>query len=68
MTAISSDSVAPERRSLLLAAGLLLAAAGMLLLGAGVGSTGFESVLRARQDPVAWQIVWDIRLPRTLGA
>jgi iron complex transport system permease protein len=31
-----------------------------------VGSTG-DSVLRAR-DPVAWQIVWDIRLPRTLGA
>jgi iron complex transport system permease protein len=25
-------------------------------------------VLQARHDPVAWQIVWDIRLPRTLGA
>jgi iron complex transport system permease protein len=25
-------------------------------------------VLHARQDPVAWQILWDIRLPRTLGA
>ena len=24
--------------------------------------------LRARHDAVAWQIVWDIRLPRTLGA
>ncbi|WP_255440264.1 FecCD family ABC transporter permease [Caenimonas sedimenti] len=47
---------------------LLAAAACVLLLGAGVGSTGFDSVLRAWQDPVAWQIVWDIRLPRTLGA
>ncbi len=40
----------------------------VLLLGAGVGSTGFDSVLHARHDPVAWQILWDIRLPRTLGA
>ena len=47
---------------------LLLSAAVALLLGAGVGSTGFESVLRAWEDPIAWQIVWDIRLPRTLGA
>ncbi|KRB96782.1 ABC transporter permease [Hydrogenophaga sp. Root209] len=47
---------------------LLLAAAAVLLLGAGVGSTGFDSVLNARGDPVAWQILWDIRLPRTLGA
>lgn len=39
-----------------------------LLLGASVGSTGVGSVFQARHDPVAWQIVWDIRLPRTLGA
>ena len=39
-----------------------------LLLGASVGSTGLGSVFQARHDPVAWQIVWDIRLPRTLGA
>ncbi len=39
-----------------------------LLLGASVGSTGLGSVFKARHDPVAWQIVWDIRLPRTLGA
>lgn len=55
-------------RATVLAIGLLLAGLAVLLVGAGVGSTGFESVLRARQDPVAWQIVWDIRLPRTLGA
>ena len=40
----------------------------IVIIGAGVGSTGFESVIAARTDPVAWQIVWDIRLPRTLGA
>jgi len=54
--------------SLWLAAALLAGALLVLLLGAGVGSTGFDSVLRARHDPVAWQILWDIRLPRTLGA
>jgi iron complex transport system permease protein len=48
--------------------GLLALAMVLTLLGAGVGSTGFDSVLRAADDPVALQIVWDIRLPRTLGA
>ncbi|MGI9133408.1 MAG: FecCD family ABC transporter permease, partial [Rhodoferax sp.] len=57
-----------QRRAQWLAMALLLLAAGLALLGAGVGSTGFESVLRALNDPVAQQIVWDIRLPRTLGA
>jgi iron complex transport system permease protein len=37
-------------------------------LGLCVGSTGFESLRGIWQDPVALQIVWDIRLPRTLGA
>jgi iron complex transport system permease protein len=48
--------------------GLLALAVVLTLLGASVGSTGFDSVLRAAGDPVALQIVWDIRLPRTLGA
>lgn len=61
-------SAAVQQRSYLLGFVLLLAAAGLLLLGAGVGSTGFDSVLQAHRDPVAWQIIWDIRLPRTLGA
>ena len=59
---------ARHRTALLLAIGLLVAGAALLAIGAGIGSTGFESVLRAGRDPVAWQIVWDIRLPRTLGA
>ncbi|MDM7941272.1 MAG: iron ABC transporter permease [Hydrogenophaga sp.] len=56
------------RHSWWLGSALLLGALLLLVLGAGVGSTGLESVLRARHDPVAWQILWDIRLPRTLGA
>ncbi len=57
-----------RRAATLLALGLLLAGLGLALLGAGVGSTGFERVWQAWRDPVAQQIVWDIRLPRTLGA
>ncbi|MDP2818015.1 MAG: iron ABC transporter permease [Polaromonas sp.] len=64
----AEPSSAAHRLSLVIGLFLLLGAAGLLLLGAGVGSTGFDSVLRARHDPVAWQIIWDIRLPRTLGA
>ncbi|WP_311230886.1 iron ABC transporter permease [Acidovorax sp. WCS2018Noco2-16] len=51
-----------------LAAALLIVSALLLLLGARVGSTGFDSVLRMADDPIALQIVWDIRLPRTAGA
>lgn len=47
---------------------LLAGSALLVLLGASVGSTGFESVLHMGQDALARQIVWDIRLPRTLGA
>ncbi len=49
---------------------LALAALSVLLtgLGASVGSTGFDSVLRLADDPLAARIVWDIRLPRSLGA
>ena len=39
-----------------------------LAWGASVGSTGFDSLLRVRDDSAAAQIVWNIRLPRTLGA
>ena len=57
-----------RRRAQVLGTVLLALSAALLLLGAGVGSTGFESIFAARHDPVALQIVWDIRLPRTLGA
>ncbi len=39
-----------------------------ILLGSAVGSTGVESWLFAMHDDTAWQIVWDIRLPRSVGA
>lgn len=57
-----------QRRSTVLALGLLALTVVLLMGGASVGSTGWESVLRMRDDPVSWQIVVDIRLPRSLGA
>lgn len=57
-----------DRRGLTLGLALLLAGAALAIVGAGVGSTGIDSVFQARNDPVAWQILRDIRLPRTLGA
>jgi len=57
-----------RRRALFFALALLALSVGALLFGLGIGSTGFQSVLAARHDPIALQIVWDIRLPRTLGA
>ncbi len=55
---------------------LLLCAAVLIALGVCVGSTGFENLihplLNPAEDPaqyaMAHQIVWEIRLPRTLGA
>jgi hypothetical protein len=49
----------------LLAAGLSLA---LLVAGLAVGSTGWQNLGALWRDPIAAQIVWDIRLPRTLGA
>ncbi|RYX92623.1 MAG: iron ABC transporter permease [Comamonadaceae bacterium] len=57
-----------HRQAWLLSCALVAAAMVAVAVGAGVGSTGFASVLNAYGDSVAWQIVWDIRLPRTLGA
>ena len=57
-----------SRQALGLAVLLLAATCGLLLLGIAVGSTGFESVANMQRDPQAMLIVWDIRLPRTVGA
>jgi iron complex transport system permease protein len=70
---MSSIAAAPRvpgshRRAMAVGAALMLLALSLLLLGVCVGSTGFESILRSWDDPIAWQIVRDIRLPRTLGA
>lgn len=56
------------QRTTWLAYGLLGAAAMLALLGLGVGSLGLEPIWVMLADPVAAQIVWDIRAPRTLGA
>ncbi len=58
----------PQRNASRLGVGLLLATAVLLVLGASVGSTGFDRILKIGNDPLALQIVLDIRLPRTLGA
>lgn len=59
----------PQHRQVVWLASLLLAAScGLLLLGITVGSTGFESVANMYRDPQAMQIIWEIRLPRTVGA
>ena len=63
-----TSAPAPQRLASLLGLGLLLSSVLLVMCGASVGSTGFESVLRIGNDPLALQIVLDIRLPRTLGA
>ena len=63
-------------RARLLVWGLALAGLLLALLGASVGSAGFDGLPGlaaglqgdASQQAMARQIVWDIRLPRTLGA
>jgi len=46
---------------------LLLSVLG-LLAGTAVGSTGISRAEALWQDPLSWQIVWDIRVPRSVGA
>ena len=46
---------------------LLLLSLALMGVASSVGSTGWASLGGAQNDPVAWQIVWDIRLPRALG-
>ena len=58
-----ADRLSPS----LLAALLVLALGGLALLGVTVGSLGWEPLLGA-PSPVHSQIVWDIRLPRVVGA
>ena len=64
------------RRASWLVAGMGMAALALTVLGVSVGSAGFENLIGALLHPaadpsaaaMAQQIVWDIRLPRTLGA
>jgi iron complex transport system permease protein len=63
-----SPAARVQHRAAVLAAGLLAVAVLLLAAGAGVGSTGLQSIHRVLEDETARQIVLDIRLPRTLGA
>jgi iron complex transport system permease protein len=64
------------RQASLVGWGLLALALLLLALGVCVGSAGFENLLQPLLNPsvdpdstaMAKQIVWEIRLPRTLGA
>lgn len=40
----------------------------LILLGVTVGSTGFHALTNMLSDAVSSQIIWQIRLPRSLGA
>lgn len=57
-----------SKRALVLALTLVLLSVLGLVLGASVGSSGWSGDELWPADPVAWQIVWDIRVPRSLGA
>ena len=48
--------------------GLLVLGLTVVLLGTSAGSQGWQAWWVATADPVSQQIVWDIRLPRSLGA
>jgi len=63
-----TETTRQQRRALALGVVLSLLTTVLLLLGASVGSTGLESLRQLGSDALAWQIVWEIRLPRTLGA
>jgi iron complex transport system permease protein len=70
----SSAAALPTRRARAglraawVAVALVVASVVLAVIGLGVGSSGLESVWHMLDDPVAAQIVWDIRAPRTLGA
>jgi iron complex transport system permease protein len=56
------------RKPAILLALLLTASVVMLGVGVSVGSTGFAFSWRHEDDQMAQQILWRIRLPRSLGA
>ena len=60
---MNANSHAPRWALLLLALGLAV-----VVLGTAAGSQGWQAWWSAGADAVSRQIVWDIRLPRSLGA
>jgi iron complex transport system permease protein len=60
---VHTNTHAPRWALLLLAVGLAV-----VVLGTAAGSQGWQAWWSAGSDVVSRQIVWDIRLPRSLGA
>jgi len=60
---VNANAHAPRWALMLLALGLFV-----VLLGTVAGSQGWQAWWAAEADAVSRQIVWDIRLPRSLGA
>ena len=60
---MNTNTHAPRWALLLLAVGLAV-----VVLGTAAGSQGWQAWWTAGADAVTRQIVWDIRLPRSLGA
>ena len=60
---MNTNAQAPLWALMLLALGLFV-----VLLGTAAGSQGWQAWWAAEADAVLHQIVWDIRLPRSLGA
>jgi iron complex transport system permease protein len=60
---VHANTHAPRRALMLLAVGLAV-----VVLGTAAGSQGWQAWWSAGADAVSRQIVWDIRLPRSLGA
>jgi len=60
---MNANTHAPRWALLLLALGLAV-----VVLGTAAGSQGWQAWWSAGADAVSRQIVWDIRLPRSLGA
>lgn len=63
-TPFAATQVAARVMAVLLLCLMLLGVA----MGSMVGSTGWDSWQHMWHDDVAWQIVWEIRLPRSIGA
>lgn len=65
---MNSLTVNVRNRYPLVAVLLLCLVLFLVVLGMSVGSTGFETLTRVFSDPMSNQIIWMIRLPRSIGA
>jgi iron complex transport system permease protein len=59
---------APSFKALPVGAALVVLLVVCAVLGVSIGSTGWNNVLSTANDEMTQRILWDIRLPRTLGA